>query len=466
MKKLTIILLLLLFASSAWAATYYVRTDGHDTNCAGTHDASDASTETDQCAFLTITKAESVLSATNTATTVYVADGNYTENLTINVDGTSADDRLAFQAANEHQVIINGVVSITGDYVKFDGFKVLLPAQGATALSAEGTYGLVSNNWLGVVEGFDNTWGNVYTTAFGGSNNTIKDNYIEDGCMQVSLSGANHIFQNNELYRPKLYSGCGDADYVRIYGEGHLVKNNYLHGVRADEIGAAHTDGFQSFDNAGQIIKNVIFEDNTIETLNSCWILSMTVNKSADNTGNIIRNNACYVEWNWGLDARYVGVEIYNNTFVIAGSGYFFYNVVDVDPVEPNHYSIVKNNIMVATNQSSVSPSSYNCANKTQGTDCKNNISYAVNYPTRYSAETFTGDQVNVDPKLNSLTDPTQFTLQSDSPAIGAGVDLSATGFSDDLDGTARGAAWDIGAYEYYEQGSIRGVASMGVSKK
>jgi len=34
--------------------TYYVRTDGHDTNCDGKTDASDASTSTTACAFLTI----------------------------------------------------------------------------------------------------------------------------------------------------------------------------------------------------------------------------------------------------------------------------------------------------------------------------------------------------------------------------------------------------------------------------
>jgi hypothetical protein len=43
------------------------------------------------------------------------------------------------------------------------------------------------------------------------------------------------------------------------------------------------------------------------------------------------------------------------------------------------------------------------------------------------------------------------FHLVPGSPAIGTGVDLSATGFATDFDGTVRppGAAWDIGAYAW-----------------
>ena len=40
------------------------------------------------------------------------------------------------------------------------------------------------------------------------------------------------------------------------------------------------------------------------------------------------------------------------------------------------------------------------------------------------------------------------WTLQSSSPAIGKGIDLSAS-FTDDLLGNTRAGTWDIGAYEY-----------------
>lgn len=83
MKKLIFIFLVcgfLAVGGRASAATYYVRTDGHDTNCAGTHDASDASTVTNQCAWLTIDKAIDTVASgdtINVASGTYVQSGGY-----------------------------------------------------------------------------------------------------------------------------------------------------------------------------------------------------------------------------------------------------------------------------------------------------------------------------------------------------------------------------------------------------
>lgn len=52
--KFVFVIMMVLMANGAWGADYYVRTDGSDTNCIGTADASDASTETTQCAWLTV----------------------------------------------------------------------------------------------------------------------------------------------------------------------------------------------------------------------------------------------------------------------------------------------------------------------------------------------------------------------------------------------------------------------------
>jgi hypothetical protein len=40
------------------------------------------------------------------------------------------------------------------------------------------------------------------------------------------------------------------------------------------------------------------------------------------------------------------------------------------------------------------------------------------------------------------------YRLQAGSPARGAGTNLTALGFSTDIDGTARGTSWDMGAYQ------------------
>jgi hypothetical protein len=82
------------------------------------------------------------------------------------------------------------------------------------------------------------------------------------------------------------------------------------------------------------------------------------------------------------------------------------------------------------------------------GTDCKDNLHYAVNFSARYSAISYPYDILNTDPKLVSHS-MKNYRLQQNSPAIKAAS--SIYGFSSDIVGVPRlqGQAWDIGAYEY-----------------
>jgi hypothetical protein len=440
MKRL-FILISILVSSHAWAATYYVRTDGHDTNCNGTADASSASAP--NCAWLTLGKAESSVSGSHT---IIVGNGTYAENLVIDANGTDADNLLTFQAQNSNQAIINGYVSLAGDYIKFDGFNVIKQDSQDVTVYVGGDYNTFTNCNLSIKSDWTPSPLTNYGISITGSHNTVSGCYITDGCQGVSINGDYNTLTNTEIDRLKGYSpSCGDVDFVRVFGTGHTASNNYLHGILADELGGveAHVDGFQTFDNGGQILKNCIFENNRIiDTYNSCFILTNSTYQSSESTGNIIRNNACVTTGNWGVDARYVGYEAYNNTFIIDGSGYFFY----LDTLG-THTNKVKNNIMVDVRADSISPTSYTCRGE-MGTDCTNNISYAVYDNDRYSAVTYFADVVNTDPKLISYTSPYNLALQSDSPAINAGVDLSSTGFTADLLGVTR-SNWDVGAYEY-----------------
>jgi hypothetical protein len=417
-------------ASATHAAVYHISTTGNDWN----NGSASSPWRTIQKCANTINGGDSCI----------VEDGTYSENINISRAG-SPGNLITIQAANKWKAIINGIVAIAGSYIKLDGFKVLKQDGQVTTLSVSGSYNMASNNYIGLKPSWIPPTNTNYNINLSGIYNTVDSNYTYDGCQGATIAGDYNTFSNNEIVRPKMYSpSCGDVDYARVFGTYHVISGNYFHGAVAGEVGNAHLDGFQSFDNGGQTLANVVFEKNRIyDAYNSCFILSMTVNKSESNTGNIIRNNVCHSKGNWGLDARYCSIEVYNNTFVIDGSGYFFYLTG-----YGNHYLKVRNNITVATNAVSVSPSPYSCVNAIMGTDCKDNLHYAVNFSARYSAISYPYDILNTDPKLVSHS-MKNYRLQQNSPAIKAAS--SIYGFSSDIVGVPRlqGQAWDIGAYEY-----------------
>lgn len=57
------------------------------------------------------------------------------------------------------------------------------------------------------------------------------------------------------------------------------------------------------------------------------------------------------------------------------------------------------------------------------------------------------------------------FTLRVGSPAIGAGVDLSSSGFTNDYTGATRTAPWDMGAYKYTGAGTVPVITTNPVSQ-
>jgi len=71
-----------LFVNNADASSYYVRTDGHDSNCNGTADVADADTATANCAWLTVQKAINptggIPTTSGVGNTLYTKNGTYT----------------------------------------------------------------------------------------------------------------------------------------------------------------------------------------------------------------------------------------------------------------------------------------------------------------------------------------------------------------------------------------------------
>ncbi len=96
----------------------------------------------------------------------------------------------------------------------------------------------------------------------------IRTNYIYGGDFKIWINGNGWLVENNNLDR-LTYSGTGDADYIRAFGTNHIIRRNYFHGTQipddlAPSSGSdyAHSDGIQFYNNNGEILRDVIIEEN------------------------------------------------------------------------------------------------------------------------------------------------------------------------------------------------------------
>lgn len=115
MKKIFLIIpiVALILCSYAEAATVYVRTDGHDTNCDGTVNvAYDGSGGPDACAYLTIQKGVDV--STDPADQICVDDGTYTTGFTMSTSSGSSGNPILMRNCSGGTVTVDNSISVSG----------------------------------------------------------------------------------------------------------------------------------------------------------------------------------------------------------------------------------------------------------------------------------------------------------------------------------------------------------------
>lgn len=134
--------------------------------------------------------------------------------------------------------------------------------------------------------------------AIGGSNHVnatqekvvIKGNFIEGASYGINTGQSDNskdwLIENNIIKRI-IYRGSGDADYVRVFGSGHVFKGNIFYGTSGKEKGAAHTDGFQTYTNGA---RNIQIVDNIISGFDQ-GIMASTSIEGAVNENWVIKNN-------------------------------------------------------------------------------------------------------------------------------------------------------------------------------
>jgi hypothetical protein len=152
--------------------------------------------------------------------------------------------------------------------------------------------------------------------------------------------------------------------------------------------------------------------------------------------GNIFVNNIIHGGYGMNIQYATVGVKVYNNTFYNLGGGIEAMNWMNPTFLE------IKNNIF--TNTTGAAISLFYDASNDNNLFFNNESDYASSLGIGVGTHDVHANPLFVDPANNN------YTLQTNSPAINAGVDLTASGVTTDILGRARPnvGAFDIGAYE------------------
>ena len=396
-------------------ATYYV--DQNHPN------ASDINPGTEDLPWRTIQKAADTVWAGDS---VVVKSGMYTERINFSSGTRGAPGQLiTFTAQPRRSVTMWGFYTQFAHYLRVEGFRITTDPSLTNWTDANGVF-IASDH----VEVIDNYFYNLDSAGVSGDSlgAIVRNNRIYHCQAGLTISGSDWLVEGNEVERLYQY-GDGDCDYSRFFGDDHLIRRNFFHGTLFNEIGDAHVDCFQTFDNNGEYVHNVTIDGNVCYDFHQGFMGEAAY---YHNMSDITFSNNIFAHGGaWGLciyqiqnvtvvhnvfaDIAYHGAGfndgatgfMWNNIFYNAGSNYWS---SDGGAVEGSH------NILFST-EGNIDPGD------------------------------FPSDLVNLDPLL---IDPASdnYHIPAGSPAIDAGLEV---GITTDLDGNPRpqGNAPDIGAYEF-----------------
>ncbi|MGB9512457.1 MAG: putative Ig domain-containing protein [Candidatus Acidiferrum sp.] len=476
-------------------STYYVSPSGSDSNPG-----------TQLSPWKTIQHAADSVQAGDT---VYVMAGTYNESITIAVSGSAAAGSVTFASYPGQTAIVDGTgLSVSGDntqglfniedesYVTIQGFTIenyTTSSANATPagiwVTGSGSYINILNNTVTNITTSSEKNGNAFGIAVYGSEAPAAISYI-------TISG-------NTVYNNK----TGNSETVNVDGNvtNFVISNNLIHdndNIGIDAIGFEGVSPDSAYDYArnGEISGNTVYNITAINNpgegneydadgiyCDGCASVVIERNLSYQNdlnievasehsghysTGVTVRNNVVYAANSVGISiggyASNVGgtqnCTIVNNTLYgddtkNTGSGEF-----QVQYYATNN--IFENNIVYATSQglfinsytnseSDPVTANYNLYYSSVSATSANFLWNGSNYTGFSSYQSGSGQDSHsqyANPLFVSLGTPPNLQVQSTSPAINAGTDLSSTIVGTlDYAGDARvqGTSIDIGAYEH-----------------
>jgi len=417
--------------------TYYVATTGSDSNPG-----------TQSQPFRTIQKAANVVSAGDT---VLVRGGTYSETVTLARSGT-VDNYITFKPFGTESVILEGnralgnLFVINGtNYLRIKGFTLQNTSSAPIQVSSANGI-IIEDNTFNRPSLTDTDTSGAIRLDGGAQNSLIQRNsfYINGGVTNAVFgvacwrAGGGHVFRNNLVTSSdgslRDAWGGGPEDEVG-YSQDNDLYNNTIFG--------AQDDGLQP--EGGNI--NIRIWGNRIE---SCF-LGIAVCPTLRGPAYIFRNvilNSSSGEYKLGDDS-YGRIYLYHNTYYtsLGADGYFQTNAGLGNIVSRNN--IVQAGRYVFEMGGSNLDFDYDTL---LTTDATRFIKWTndIKYESLSAFRAATGQEVHGLQAEAQFVDVAggNLTLRSSSPCIDAGVVLA--GFNDaSSPWPYRGAAPDIGAYEY-----------------
>jgi hypothetical protein len=251
-----------------------------------------------------------------------------------------------------------------------------------------------------------------------------------------------------------------------------LVHNNYFHDwanwddcVYVGGPDSYHHNGFFIWGTQGSVT-NPMYYNNVLGPGYSCntsglFLQSNVVGATVFNNL-FIAGTAGPADGQLYIDQTSGVINVYNNTFISQSKG----GSMNIDP-EANSTLNIENNLSYTTNSTNAaffadlyvrSGITWNVNNNSYynygSTPWAYNTTGSGNWYTTAQFQALIGssnctNDISINPNLNS-----DYTEKSNSPTVGAGVNLTSLGITalnNDMDDVARpsSGAWDIGAYEY-----------------
>ena len=455
LMRLILIAALASCVRAASAGTFYADArKGHDTN-PGSLGAP----------WKTIQKAADTMQPGDT---ILVAGGNYPERIQVTRSG-AAGYPITYQARGK--VVMQGF-TITANYVRVVGFEITSQIRlygESYGIYVRGQHDEILNNYI-----HDIYHDGIMLSGQGNpdspltSYNVVKGNRIYRASSSgITVEGRQNLIEANDISHTIQYPPGGpvfdgaDADGLRPFGTGHILRNNRVHDIRGSDLGNLdpHIDCIETWGPASDIL----FEQNVCDIDDGDFLVvqGAQIEDSSGPVSRVTFRNNIFMNVRMGIHVEEIGstgitlVRVVNNTF---------YRITHHGVLLEGHpHAIVENNAFydVGSHQDSyIGLSSGSVVSNRAGyLSLSSKEGLVVGYNAqgmsdgrapgkRGSQAPYPHDLWMVDPRFVNAA-AKDFRLLPNSPLVDVGVALKDV--PTDFVGVARpqGSGYDIGAYEF-----------------